>query len=379
MAEPSIAMIPSGYKAEKIYSVLPTNGNADLDFSRNSKATRINEQGLIEEMAVNVPLLDYSDGTCPSLLLQPQSTNLIQYSEDFSSLNVVNNAVVTSNSIISPSGLLDADEITFDGTSVGRVESSIATTIGQPYTISLYLKNKDLSDTTQVWIGFSVTSQGQFVTITNEWQRYDITTNADGTTEYPRIQFSGSGSLYAWGFQTEQQSFATSYIKTEGSTQTRLAESASKTGLSSYINSEEGVLYAEIAALVSLSSLNRFISLCDDSNNNNVYIRYTTSTNQIRFNIAVDSSTQAVHFETLTDSTDFVKVAIKYKENDFSFWINGVKVGTDTSGSTFSANTLDSLNFDDGDGGSDFYGKCKDLRVYKIALTDAQLTTLTTI
>ena len=30
MATPSIAMIPSGYKAEKIYSVLPTDGDGDL-------------------------------------------------------------------------------------------------------------------------------------------------------------------------------------------------------------------------------------------------------------------------------------------------------------------------------------------------------------
>ena len=80
---PSIAMIPSGYQAEKIYSVLPTNGDADLNFSRSGVANRINSDGLIEEMAINVPRLDYSDGTCPSLLLEPQSTNLITYPLSF--------------------------------------------------------------------------------------------------------------------------------------------------------------------------------------------------------------------------------------------------------------------------------------------------------
>ena len=75
MAIPSIAMIPSGYKANKLYSVLPTNGDGDFTTTRNTVATRVNENGLIEEVASNVPRLDYSDGGCPSLLLEPTSTN----------------------------------------------------------------------------------------------------------------------------------------------------------------------------------------------------------------------------------------------------------------------------------------------------------------
>ena len=80
---PSIAMIPSGYKDEKVYSVLPTNGDGDFTFARTSTATRVNSNGLIEEVGINKPRLDYSDGACPSLLLEPTSTNKIQYSEEF--------------------------------------------------------------------------------------------------------------------------------------------------------------------------------------------------------------------------------------------------------------------------------------------------------
>ena len=47
MAIPSLAMIPSGYKDGKVYSVLPTNGE---DFDRGSNATRVNKDGLIETM-----------------------------------------------------------------------------------------------------------------------------------------------------------------------------------------------------------------------------------------------------------------------------------------------------------------------------------------
>ena len=80
---PSISLIPSGYKANKVYSVLPTDGAADLTFARTSSANRVNSDNLIEEVATGVPRLDYTNGTCPSLLLEPQSTNLITYPLSF--------------------------------------------------------------------------------------------------------------------------------------------------------------------------------------------------------------------------------------------------------------------------------------------------------
>ena len=86
MAIPKLALIPSGVKAGKLYSVLPTNGDGDFTTTRNTVATRVNENGLIEEVASNVPRLDYSDGGCPSLLLEPTSTNLIKYSEEFANV-----------------------------------------------------------------------------------------------------------------------------------------------------------------------------------------------------------------------------------------------------------------------------------------------------
>ena len=375
MAEPSIAMIPSGYKAEKIYSVLPTNGNADLDFARTTTATRVNQNGLIEEMAIGVPRLDYTDGGCPSLLLEPASTNKITYSEDFSSLSAVANAVVTSNAIISPSGLLDADEITFDGTGAGRVEASIPVTIGQTYTISLYLKNKDLSNVTQVWVGFSGGSQGQYVTITNEWQRYDITTDADGTTEYPRIQFSGTGSLYAWGFQTEQRSFATSYIPTSGTTVTRVGETC--VNATPEINSEEGTLYAEISGFTSNAFSNNSISITGASNDNRLYIYRSNTDNKYGFAVFSGGSLQC---NIKTDVVDFsvnAKIAVKYKLNDFALYLNGTQVATDSGGSTPIG--LNSLQFNGGLGNSPFYGNTKDLQYFNKALGDYQLAQLTTI
>ena len=54
----SLAMIPSGFKDGKLYSVIPSDGSGDFTFSRgtNLAATRINEQGLIEKGRENLLL-----------------------------------------------------------------------------------------------------------------------------------------------------------------------------------------------------------------------------------------------------------------------------------------------------------------------------------
>ena len=79
----SIILTPNAYKAGKLYSLKPTDGTADFDVVRATTATRVNEDGLLESVGVNVPRLDYSGGGCPSILVEPQSTNLITYPVSF--------------------------------------------------------------------------------------------------------------------------------------------------------------------------------------------------------------------------------------------------------------------------------------------------------
>ena len=352
--------------------------NKEFDFTRNTTATFVDKDGLIKVSATNTPRIDFTDDATGYLLLEPQSTNLITYSEDLSSLNSRNNAVVTSNAVISPSGDLDADKITFDGTLIGRVEQTIAATVGQPYTISVYLKNKDLSDVTQVWIGLSQVGQGQFVTITDEWQRYDITTNADGTSEYPRIQFSGTGSLYAWGFQVEAGSYATSYIPTYGSTVTRAQETCNGAGNASTFNSTEGVLYAEIAALANQANY-RYIALTDGTINNRVDILYRGDVaNRITSRLTVGGAEAARFDITIDNELNYNKFALSWKQNEVKFFINGTQQGsTDTNANVPPANTLNELMFNRGDGNQQFFGKTKGVYVFNKALTDDELQQLT--
>ena len=87
---------------------------------------------------------------------------------------------------------------------------------------------------------------------------------------------------------------------------------------------------------------------------------------------------QASFSNTLADVSKSNKIAISYKLNEFKFFVNGAQIGvTDTSGDT--PIDLSKLSFDNSGGGGNFYGEVKDVRVYKTALSDAELTTLTTI
>ena len=74
----------------------------------------------------------------------------------------------------------------------------------------------------------------------------------------------------------------------------------------------------------------------------------------------------------------FYKAAFSYKQNQFKFYIDGVLIGSATSGSVPSAGTFDILNFENATAGTEkFYGKVKEVKVFRRALTDAELTELT--
>ena len=403
---PSIAMIPSAFKSGKVYSVLPTDGSGDLNFARASEATRVNKDGLIETVGSNVPRIDYPmiDGVvsgCPSLLLEPQSTNLITYSEAFDNAYwIKTRSSITSNSVTAPNGTLTADKLV-DNT-VDDAHRFIGTgfsTTSVNYTASIFVKKDEIkyaylrvNDSGGTYISGTFDLQDGIVTqeengdlsienFGNGWYRIIGTaiSNANGlsylelrtskTPIYSNYIGNGSDGLYIWGAQLEQGSYATSYIPTSGANATRNAETASKSGLSSYINSSEGVLYFEGSFLS--NSDTSLIELNDNSSNNRVSI-YTESglLNANCFNGVSNTISFA------GNPTENNKLAIKYSINDLRFFINGTLVGTDNTFSGFTSD-LSAIYFSLSSGLIPFRGKIKDLRVYNEALTDAELQTLT--
>ena len=399
---PNLALIPSGYKSGKIYSVLPTTGVGDFDFSRSGTATRINSQGLIETVADGVPRLNYPliDGKvvgCPSHLLEPQSLNQIINSENLSNGSwFKTNAVVESNSTISPDGTLSADKLTFNTSgNFGRIVSSTLTFVNS---VSFFVKYIDLE---YILIFVGTSSNGVYVNIKegyatstvlgagldvtfkkfpNDWLRIEAKggNNATGleiyaansTPTYNPITLNGS--FYLWGCQAETNSYPTSYIPTTNSAVTRSSETANNSGDASTFNDSEGVFMAEL--LWTETSSNIYISIDDNTSNNRILI-YSTSTDDIKALVSSGGSTQVAFTATNQDPTTFSKVAIKYKENDFALWINGIKLLTDTVGSTPIG--LNTLGFRAGGGTNPLHGSAKQIQYFDSALNDSDLEKLT--
>ena len=344
----------------------------------------------------NLPRIDYTGGV-GHWLFEPQSTNLIPYSEDFTQWNKSNASLINtiSSTVVSPDGVSYANKLY----PIGSATSSYIRQDVSGNCFSVFFKKGERRwvlvyggfGNSNVWFD---SENGVFGNVLseatatvesfgNDWYRIKIlwTQNSShiriyNTDSGTSSQSTGNGTdgLYIWGAQLEVQSFATSYISTSGAISTRLQDAAFGAGSSDLINSTEGVLYAEIAALS--DSVSFFLGVYGSSNSR---VRLTFGTSgSIRgqvFNGSYQCRISSV--QTISNNN---KIALKYKQDDFALWINGVEVGTDTSGLTFSADTLTYLNLSSYDETSNrVQGKVKCVAVFKEALTDAELTCLTTI
>ena len=138
-------------------------------------------------------------------------------------------------------------------------------------------------------------------------------------------------------------------------------------------NDSEGVLYTEIDYFEGT----QIISLTDGTLNEQIWI-YLTGT-ELRLFVYNGGLSQVPSILTNHNAgaDGFVKVAVKYKQNDFAMWVNGVEVGTDSSGTTPVG--LNNIRFGRFDGAQTFSPKCsvRALHYFPEALTDTELQQLT--
>ena len=401
MDKASLIFLPTGVKDGGLFSVKPKNVG-DFDFTRATTATYVDEDGLIAIAPSNTPRLDYPivNGVVqatPSLLLEPASTNLVTYSEDFSnSAWIKSNSTITSNSEISPDGTQNSYTLT-TLVAGAAIQDSLSVSDGN-VTFSVFVK-KGTTNGVRIRIDAATDSNAFFNLVTNTiyssdddakienygngWYRISISANitsfvkaviytTDGTSSYD------NGTLHIYGAQLEQGSYATSYIPTQGAAVTRVAETCTGAGNEQVINSTEGVLYAE---LLNITSQNfDSITINDESGTDNNQVRIWFFNNTITYQYNIGGVTSAQISSGTIDLTLENKIACSWKLNEFKLFVNGVQIGiTDNSGAVLSTGILKSLDFKRGRGDGNFYGNCKDLRVYNTALTDEQLAALTTI
>jgi hypothetical protein len=377
----SILLTPTAYNDGSMLSIKPENGDGDFTFSRSGNASRVDSSGEIVTESANLPRIDYTDG-CGSWLLEPQSTNFLTYSSDYTQTfwNKLGSPTITANYGSSPDGGNNSTRIQGNSSTVIYATGTYATS---NFDRSIYIKATSGSGDIQLLSHNSNTNN--VFTINENWQRLDINslTSGVGNNVFYAIDMRGASTniydIEIWHSQAEEIPYMTSVIPTNGATTTRLQDIANNSGNSSLINSTEGVLYAEIAALAN-DGTNRAISINDGSSSNRVYLSYSSASGGNKLRIIVNNSngTQVDRTQTISTITNLNKIAFKYKENDFALWVNGVEVYTDTLGTTFTQGTLTELGLDNGTGINNFYGKAKAVAVFPI-LTDAELQSLTTI
>jgi hypothetical protein len=376
LTEASLVITPNAVEEGKLFSIIPTDGSGDLTVVRATTATRVNSAGLIESVANNVPRLDYTNSSCPSILVEPQRTNLVLRSEEFDNLTVwPGSAGVTrlANQGIAPNGTNTMDLITFP-ISGNSISQSVTVINGTTYTFSVWLASQ--SGTQTVEIGNINSGIYQSVTVTTTPQRFEVTQVASSTNRFPAIRATAAYSIFAWGAQLEAGSSATSYIPTVASTVTRNADVISKTGIADLIGQTEGTIFVDLYS--PFDGTSKEISLSDGTLSNRISIGFLNQVNRFTIQVIKNNITQVSNTFVSVNQDIRNKIVLSYEQNNYKLYINGVLSYSDTLAETFT-NELLNLQLNRGISQNQYFGEINSVALWKTALTDEQCISLTTL
>jgi len=356
-----------------------------FDFSRASKATAVNKEGLIEVLGSDTPKIDYLDNTKGALLLENTATNKVLYSNDLTQWANIGSSATVTNEGVSIVKNNTASRVQMTGSSSNSyLSGSVFCMSGTNHTFSFWAKGETAGLT--FGVTYSGGSAPSYVTKTiasdsDEWVKYEASFYSPGylTVYYTfyNLQNMDSVDFYVDGVQFEQvttlDDSSTSLIETSGSAVSRVADECNGAGNEQVISSTEGVLFAEISALTDNVSFINAISIQKDANN---YISIYYDVSSIKFRIRQGGADDYFYTHSFSDLDTFTKLAISYKNGVITSYVNGVKVDEQLSWTPFSQNDLTEFGFNRG-GSWSLYGKTKDVRVYDVALTDQELVDLT--
>ena len=374
------------------------------------------------ETRLNIPRLDYSNGTCPSLLVEPQRTNLLTYSSSFdNAIWAKDNASVTANTTTSPDGTQNADSLIENGANDHHLIYQGDNPVAGSYSASVFIKKNtrqyaflqiatdtavnrytivvDLNNGTMTassTYGSPTGTSYKIDSMGNGWYRLSVTAthtagllynvfglSNSGTPTFnfvaiPTYVGDGTSSAYFWGAQLEAGSYPTSYIPTTSASVTRNADVISKTGISSLIGQTEWTLFWEGQGNTQSTGDDLWIfgaSVNDTSTA--VLLYYVHSSGYI--NCFINNGSSFVILDAPMTITDNNKVAIGYKSGDFVMYVNGAQVDSNTS-ATAIPSTMNQVAFNKWQGATGVQKQLtKAAALWKTRLTNAQLATLTTI
>ena len=358
------------------------------------------------ETRLNIPRLDYSNGTCPSILVEPQRSNLSNFIE--SGTGNFNAATVTSATSILG---LTTFNVVSDGILYGDspyINTNLEFQANSTYTCSFYTDFTHCTGTT-----ISCTLLGFFPTVAfavidiNKTTKAITSNNVGGVWtinsssatqingEIYRISFTATPNTTSLGgsrsyingnlagrfagVQVEIGSYPTSFInKPTSASVTRNADVISKTGISALIGQTEGTVFIDFVwnQLTGTGSYPRIIELGNNSNNyiQSYSIAGTTSWGWDIYNGGVvqfsGSSTMALGHN---------KIAIGYKLNDMVIYKNGTLIASDATCTVPATNGLGICGIFDGTAGAQLSASVNSAILFPTRLTNAELAQLTTI
>jgi hypothetical protein len=363
------------------------------------------QAGILEDM----PRLDYSGGSCPSLLLEPQRSNLLTHSEYLNGI-ITFGGTNTDNAITSPEGLVNAGLYTENtANTYHRLNTGNQSyTQNQAYTFSVFAKSYsdnrflivncssafgartyfDLSDGTKNVVSGTADIQDYG----NGWYRCSVTgtrTAATGTDSFyfglntteADSSYTGDGTsgMYFWGVQLEAASYPTSYIPTYGSSVTRGADSCFLQN-SDVHSSGAGTIFFEVGNYdtnTSASGFNKilvFDEVATSSLDNVIYFEEYAGDNTVLIRKGGSTLLQSTpNYQDLRGS----KIAITFNSSGAKIFINGVE---NVSYSGDASLDIEYFGFDNpynGDIVSTI--KMKQLIGFPTALTDDECISLTTL
>ena len=405
-------IIPSGEPSWEVYGrVTQTTTTADkvdiwgAQLVKGSSA--LTYQKTVDRL--DIPRIDYTGGGCPSILLEPQRTNLVLRSQEFRNASFQKNlSSVSANTTTAPDGTLTADTWTGDGTSgVHYLAQTVSATSGVAYTQSVFAKKGtnnflQILGTTAIydvnsWANFDlengvISTIGTSATATitdfgNGWYRCTMTATATATASSNGFQLclitsatsargesnSLTTSVHLWGAQLEAGAYPTSYIPTTTATVTRNADVLSRDNIytNNLIVGGGGTWFVHLinnTAFTNDANGNLFLDTASGGITNGINIRSIGTVARLYINFY---TTSVNTFQYLT-TTDTVKLVIKWNGATADVFENGAKV---VSATLFATTAMEHL----GGNGSDQPKYIKQMALFPKPLTDAQCIALTTL